>query len=344
MKTKLLFPLLLLVVVLLTTGFFAKEDYNRSHLSVGGPIVIRIAHVANETSPIHLQVLKLKELLEERSDGRFQVQIYPNAQLGGDRQAIESVGLGTLTATFPGTASLAGFEQRFMVGDLPFLFTSREAAYAAFDNELGAALNQMLEPLNLVNMGYSETGFRNITNSKHPITSPEDLKGIKIRTMENPIHMASFRQWGANPTPMSFSELFTALQQKTIDAEENPLQIIASSRFYEVQHYLTLSEHFFASGSLLFNGTFVNNLPEDLREILEDCARESTLYGRQVVADMEAGFLEELKANGMEVVELTAEQKQVFADAAQPVYEEFEPLLGRELIQMAQKYNGRESL
>lgn len=344
MKTKMLFPSLLLIVVLLTTGIFVKEDYTRSHPSVGGPIVIRLAHVANETSPIHLQALKLKELMEERSDGRFEVQIFPNAQLGGDRQATESAGLGILTASFPGTAILAGFEPKFMVGDLPFIFESRDAAYSAFDNELGQALNELLIPLNMVNMGYSETGFRHITNSKHPVITPDDLKGIKIRTMENSIHMASFEAWGANPTPMSFSELFTALQQKTIDAEENPLQIIASSRFYEVQDYLTLSGHFFASGSLLFNKTFVDNLPEDLRDILEECTRESTVYGRSIVASMEKDFLEELIANGMQVVELTPEQKSAFVEAAQPVYKEFEPLLGKELIEMAQKYNGRDSV
>ena len=187
-----------------------------------------------------------------------------------------------------------------------------------------------------------EIKFRHISNSKHPITTPEDLEGIKIRTMENPIHMDSFREWGASPTPMAFSELFTGLQQGTIDAQENPLQIISSSRFYEVQDYLTISGHFFATGSLLFNKDFVDKLPDDLREILYDCARESTIYGRELVAEMEADYLEELKANGMEVNVLTDEQKQLFIDKSKQVYEKYEDVLGKDLIEKARKYNGEQ--
>ncbi len=342
MTVKVKFVMALAIVGLLTVGIFAKENYNEKKFANQETFTIRLAHVSNETSPIHLQSLKLKELLEAESDGRFKVEIYPNGQLGGDRQATESVSLGTVTASLPGTAILSGFEPKFMVGDLPFLFTSREAAYKAYDNELGEELNKLLDPLNLVNLGYSETGFRHISNSKHPITTPEDLEGIKIRTMENPIHMDSFREWGASPTPMAFSELFTGLQQGTIDAQENPLQIISSSRFYEVQDYLTISGHFFATGSLLFNKDFVDKLPDDLREILYDCARESTIYGRELVAEMEADYLEELKANGMEVNVLTDEQKQLFIDKSKQVYEKYEDVLGKDLIEKARKYNGEQ--
>lgn len=342
MTVKLKFVMTLAIVGLLTVGIFAKESYNEKKFANQETFTIRLAHVANETSPIHLQSLKLKELLESESDGRFKVEIYPNGQLGGDRQATESVSLGTITASLPGTAVLSGFEPKFMVGDLPFLFTSREAAYKAYDNELGEELNRLLEPLNMINMGYSETGFRHISNSKHPITTPDDLEGIKIRTMENPIHMDSFKEWGASPTPMAFSELFTGLQQKTVDAQENPLQIISSSRFYEVQDYLTISGHFFATGSLLFNKEFVEKLPADLKDILYDCARESTVYGRKLVAEMEADYLEELKNNGMAVNVLTEEQKQVFISKAKPVYEKYEDILGKDLIDKAKKYNGEQ--
>ena len=182
MTVKVKFVMALVIVGLLTVGIFAKENYNEKKFANQETFTIRLAHVSNETSPIHLQSLKLKELLEAESDGRFKVEIYPNGQLGGDRQATESVSLGTVTASLPGTAILSGFEPKFMVGDLPFLFTSREAAYKAYDNELGEELNKLLDPLNLVNLGYSETGFRHISNSKHPITTPEDLEGIKIRT------------------------------------------------------------------------------------------------------------------------------------------------------------------
>lgn len=339
MKKSNLFPILVLVIVLLTSGIFYKEYYNKTHPTSSGPIVIRLSHVANETSPIHLSCVYFEEILEERSNGQFDVQVYPNSQLGGDRQAVEAVSIGSITATFPGTAVLAGFEPKFMVGDLPFIFKTRESAYQALDNELGTELNKLLEKHNLVNLGFGETGYRHITNNVRPITSPEDLKGISIRTMENPIHMASFRAWGANPTPISFSELFTALQQNTIDAQENPLQIISSSRFYEVQKYLSLTGHFFASGSVLINKEFMDNLPEDLRDLVYECGRDMVEYERKLTQEMESQFLEELKANGMEVNELTPEQKDKFIQMAQPVYEQYKDMLGEDLIKLAMKYN-----
>ncbi|MDU5082240.1 DctP family TRAP transporter solute-binding subunit [uncultured Tissierella sp.] len=339
MNKKYVFPCLLLAIAIMTGGIFYKENHNRKNPSSTGPIVIRLVHVTNEVSPIHLSSVYFKEILEERSGGKFEVQVFPNSQLGGDRQAVEAVSIGSLNATFPGTAVLAGFEPKFMVGDLPFIFKTREAAYEAFDNELGVELNKLLEPLDLVNLGYGETGYRHITNNKKPITSPDDLKGTQIRTMENQIHMASFSQWGANPTPISFSELFTALQQNTIDAQENPLQIISSSRFYEVQDYLSLTGHFFASGSLLFNKEFVDNLPEDLNKLLNECAKEMIAYERELTQKMEKEYLDELRNAGMKINELTPEQKDLFIEAAQPVYEQFEEMLGESLIELAKRYN-----
>lgn len=339
MKTNNKFLSLLLVVIVLTAGIFYKEDYNRKNPDASGPIVIRISHVASEKTAAHLAYLDFKKELEEKSNGRFEVQIFPNGVLGGDRQNVEAVSIGSITATTPGSAILAGFEPRFMVSDLPFLFNDREAAYKAFDNELGDALNKTLERHNLVNFGFTETGFRHITNNENPIYSPEDLKGMKIRTMENPMHMASFKAWGANPTPMSFSELFTSLQQGTVDGQENPIQIIYSSRLFEAQKYLSLTGHFFASGSILYNKTFVDNLPEDLREILTECNENFKENNRKLIIEMEDGYLKELEAAGMEINELTPEQKKVFSDAAKPVYDDFRKKYGDELINFATKYN-----
>lgn len=339
MKKNYIFPSLLLVIVILTAGIFIKEYYNTKNPISSGPIVIRMSHVANETSPIHLSSKYFEEILEERSNGQFDVQIYPNAQLGGDRQAVESVSLNIINASFPPTAIFAGFEPNFMVTDLPFVFTTRESAYQALDNELGGELNKLLEPHNIVNLGFGETGYRHITNSAKPIRTPEDLKGLSIRTMENPIHIASFREWGANPTPINFSELFTALQQGTVDAQENPLQITSSSRFHEVQDYLSLTGHFYSSGSIIFNSDFVNGLPEDLRSLLVKCVDEMKDYERELTIEMEEQFLAELEAGGMEINELTPEEKQLFVEAALPVYEAYEDILGKELIDLATMYN-----
>lgn len=339
MKTKISFLILILIVALMSTGIFYKETFNRENPDSSGPIVIRISHVASEDTAAHLAYIDFEKELEEMSNGRFDVQVFPNGVLGGDRQNVEAVSIGSLTATTPGSAVLAGFEPRFMVADLPFIFTSRESAYKAFDNELGDALNNTLEKHNLMNYGFTETGFRYITNNEKPIYKPDDLKGLKIRTMENPMHMQSFREWGANPTPISFSELFTALQQGTVDGQENPAQIIYSSRFFEAQKYMSLTGHFFASGSILFNKTFVENLPEDLREMLEICAENFKVKNRNLIISMEADFIKKIEEAGMEVNELTAEQKQVFADIAKPVYDTFRQQYGDELINYATKYN-----
>lgn len=178
------------------------------------PVKMKVAYVVPETQSTHIAAEKyFKPYVEKHSKGQIIVELYPNGQLGGDRQAIEAVGLGTVQMTIPAVAVLSGFEPRFQVFDLPFLFNSKKEVYKALDGPLGSKLNAMLPPLGLKNLAYAENGFRMITNNRGPITKPADLAGLKIRTMENPIHMATFKALGANPTPMSFGELYTALQR-----------------------------------------------------------------------------------------------------------------------------------
>lgn len=333
----------LLLIVMIVLGLMKVESYNLSNLS-NKKVVVRIAHVAAEDTSIHLTCVKFKELLEEESNGKFQVHVYPNAQLGGDRQNVESIMLGYLTGGFPGAAVLAGFEPRFMVIDLPFLFKSREAAFKSFDNELGDKLNGYLNNLGIHNLGFGETGYRYISSNNRPIQNPDDLKGLKIRTMENPIHIASFRAWGASPTPMSFSELFTALQQGAVEAQENPLQIMISSRFYEVQNTLSMTGHFFASGTLILGEKFMEGLNEEDRNLINKCGREAILYEREITVERESKYLEQAKENNMQVFELTAEDKDIFIKKAESVYEKFAKDYpdGRELIDLATKYDDTE--
>ena len=341
MKTKKVYMIILLVVAATVAGLFYKEDYNRNNPETLGPIVLRVAHTVNEETVLHKGLAYFEKEVEEMSNGRLDVQIFSNGVLGGDRQSLEAVSIGSLTATAPPSGILASFEPTFMVADLPFVFASRESAYKALDNELGKVLSKSLERINIECMSFTETGFRYITNNKNPIYTPEDLKGLKIRTMENPMHMESFRLWGANPTPMNFSELFTALQQGTVDGQENPAQVIWSSRFYEVQKYLSLTGHFFSSGSLAFNKTFFDNLPDDLREIIVTCAEDYKHYSRNLIIEMEDEYINVLQGYGMEVNTLTPEQKQVFAESAAPVYDTFRKTYenGDELIRLATMYN-----
>ncbi|SFG12525.1 tripartite ATP-independent transporter solute receptor, DctP family [Desulfotomaculum arcticum] len=301
---------------------------------------IKLAYVVPETQSTHIAAKEVfKKYVEEKSNGRIKVELHPNGELGGDRQAIEAVQLGTIQMTIPAAAVLSGFEPKFQVFDLPYLFKSKEAAYKALDGELGKKLSDLLIPLGLRNLAYGENGFRNITNNKGPINSPADLKGVKIRTMENPVHMATFKALGANPTPISFGELYTALQQGTVDAEENPIPLVYTSKFYEVQKYYTLDGHVYAATAVLINNDFFNSLPEDLQQIIVEGAEKYKDEQRKLSSQQDTEMLRALKDKGMQINELTPEQKQEFIDATLPVYDQFKDVLGEDLINLAKQAN-----
>ncbi|MDR1874942.1 MAG: TRAP transporter substrate-binding protein [Synergistaceae bacterium] len=299
---------------------------------------IRVGSIVSDTHP-DMVVMKstFVPYVEEKSGGRIRVELHPNGELGGDRELTESVQMGTLQIALPATSVLAGFDRRFQVLDLPFLFTTREAAFEALDGELGAKLNALLPAKGFGCLGYIENGFRHITNSKKPITHPDDLKGVKLRTMENAMHIAFFRRLGANPTPMSFGELYTALQQGTVDGQENPFTLIYESKFYEVQKYVSATGHVFSVVMLLSNKKFMDSLPEDLRKVVEDAAAAFVKEHRRVMPGSEEENMKILGESGMTLNELTAEQKKPFVEATASVYQEFEADLTKEIMELAKK-------
>jgi len=304
------------------------------------PIKMKVAYVVPEAQSTHIAAVQFfKPYVEKHSKGQIIVELYPNGQLGGDRQAIEAVSLGTIHMTIPAVAVLSGFEPRFQVFDLPFLFNDKKEVYKALDGPLGNKLNALLPPLGLRNLAYAENGFRMITNNRGPIKKPSDLAGLKIRTMENPIHMATFRALGANPTPMSFGELYTALQQKTVDAQENPIPLIYTSKFYEVQKYCSLSRHVYAATALLVNDKWFNSLPKDLQKVLQDAAIIYRTEQRKLSDKQDSEMLEALKKNGMKVNDITPADKKAFVSATAGVYSEFAKTVkgGQELIDLARK-------
>lgn len=295
--------------------------------------LIRVAHVLPEEHATHITLEEVfKKEVEEKSGGRIKVELYPNGQLGGDRQTIEALNLGTLEMCVPGGTVLSGFVEDFMVLDLPFLFKTKEDAFKVFDGKVGDSLNAKLEEIGIVNLGYGENGYRHVTNNSKPIMTPADLSGVKIRTMENPIHMASFKAFGANPTPISFNELFTALQQKTVDAQENPVAIIYTAKLYEVQKYLSLTGHVYTNCPYLISKSFLDSVPEDLQKIVRDAATNTVVEQRKMTNQQEQELISKLKDNGMEINELTTEQKEEFVKAAESVYEDFISENGSELL------------
>ncbi|MDR1875939.1 MAG: TRAP transporter substrate-binding protein [Synergistaceae bacterium] len=281
---------------------------------------IRVGTTLAPSHPYNLGLEHFRDLVAEKTGGRIKVEVFHSSQLGNERDMVEGLQLGTLEMTLISTAPLSGFTSDFLVFDMPFIFSDVEVARACVDSDIGQNMLDGLSTQGIMGLCFFENGFRSITNSRKPILTPEDLNGIKIRTMENPIHMDSFRVMKADPTPMAFGELFTALQQKTIDGQENPLAIIDTSKFYEVQKYLSLTEHFYAPAPVLMSRLFYDSLSADLQAAIKECLLESRTYERQLLDEMNAHLISDLKTKGMEI---NTVDKEPFIKAVQPVYEQY---------------------
>lgn len=326
-----------LFLIIVTCMFFLV--FSVSAFAASPKYTIRVGVVVSEAHPDMIAMKNVfKPMIEEKSKGQIKVELYPNAQLGSDRELTEAVQMGTLTMAIPASAGLGGFDKRIQVLDLPYLFTSREAAFEALDGELGQKLDEYLLKKNFWNLGYQENGMRHVTNNKQPITKPADLQGVKIRTMENPMHIAYFKELGANPTPLSWGELYTALQQGVVDAQENAYALIFDGKLNEVQKYASETGHFFSVTLLIANKQFIEKLPEDLRKVVIDAGRECALEQRRIIAKMEKEYKKDLIANGMLVNELSAADKKPFVEATEKVYKQAEKSLGKEIMDLAKRY------
>jgi tripartite ATP-independent transporter DctP family solute receptor len=290
---------------------------------------IRIAYTLSPESHYHKGLEKFKELVAEKSNGQIDVQLFHSAQLGSERDAVEGVSMGTLEATLSSTGPLANFSKKFMLFDLPFIIQDRATAFEALDGKLGVDMLGSLEEKGIKGFGFWENGFRMLTNSKQPVNSPEDVKGLKIRLMENPVHMETFKVLGAQPVPMPFGDLFTALQQKTVDGQENPLVIIDTSKFYEVQNNLAITGHFYSPAVFMMNKEFFNGLSPELQNAIIESENEARAWQREYCVNLENELVETLKSKGMEI---TYPDKKAFQEATKPVYDKFKDEIGEDLI------------
>ena len=300
--------------------------------------VLKISCGLAEGTPMVVGSQAFEEKLEELTDGRFDVQVYPNAELGDDTRVTEAVSMGTLEMCATTSSIFAGICPAVGLFDLPFLFTSTEGADEICDGEIGQAINQTIEENSGVHiLCYYENGFRCITNSKHEIKTPEDLKGLKIRTPESDVFLATFEELGANPTPMAFSEVFTALQQGTIDGQENPLNTIYLNKFNEVQDYCTRTGHIYGVHVLIVNKDIYNNLSDEDKAAFDEAAAYASEVNRNLSRELDEDYCQKLKDAGMTVTELSSEEKAVWQEACQPVYEQFKGTIGEDLITKAQE-------
>ncbi|WP_249661105.1 TRAP transporter substrate-binding protein [Variovorax sp. PCZ-1] len=265
--------------------------------------------------------------VEKRTAGRYKIQTFYSGALGGERESIESVQLGTQELTFTSTGPVPNFVPDARILDIPFLFRDKAHARAVLDGAIGQEMLAKFEPKGFKALAWGENGVRHMTNSKRTVTSPDDLKGLKMRTMENPVHVAAYKGFGIVTTPMAFPEVFTALQQGTVDGQENPLSVIMAAKFDQVQKHLSLTGHVYSPAIFLMSkGAFDKLSAADKTAFLE-AAKEGAKVGRARVDEDDAKGVTELRSKGMTVVENVDKSK--FIAALTPVNAEFEKQFGK---------------
>ncbi len=321
---------LVLMLSLLATGCSGGGEGGDKAGGTPEPIVLKAGHAVAEAHPYHLGLEKFKQIVEEKTAGAVKIDIYANGTLGSERDMIEGLQLGTLDLVVTSTGPVINFVPEMGVVDLPFIFSSREHAYKVLDGEIGQGLLQKFNDIGIVGLAFWENGFRHLTNSKRPVNSVKDIKGLKIRTMENEVHQAAFKELGADPTPMAWGEVYTALQQGTIDGQENPVPIIYNMKIYEVQKYLALTGHFYSPALLLAGKKCFDKLTPKQQEIFKSAAVEAAKYEREQIKLQEDEQLSKLEELGMVI---TRPDKNALREATKAVYDKYQDVFGQETIQ-----------
>lgn len=307
---------------------------------LGEPITVSIGNVCGETETINVACYAFQEwMATEHPEANITIEIYPNAVLGGDEAMLESVALGTLGMDIPSTASMTVYSEQFSALALPYLFSSFDEAFAAADGEVGEFLDKQLEGTGMISVGYNVNGARNMTNNVRPITSVADMKGIKFRVLSSPIYVDMFTAWGANPTPMSYNEIYTGLQQGTVEGQDNAVCLDVASKFYEVQKYLSITEHVFDLAINIMNEDLYNSMTDAQRAVFDEGVRTYLVdYQRQLALDEEAGAIATMEENGVEVNYLSDEAKAEFRAAVDDLYTQYHEQLGDEVFDLIAKY------
>ncbi|WP_395457885.1 TRAP transporter substrate-binding protein (plasmid) [Azospirillum melinis] len=285
--------------------------------------IIRFGYGLSESSNQGRAVKYFAEELSKRSGGKLKVKGFGDASLGSDIQMQNALIGGAQEMMVGSTATLVGIVKDFGVYDLPFLFNNEKEADAVLDGPFGEKLLKSLNDKGLVGLVYWENGFRNLTNSKRPITKLEDMGGIKLRVMQNPVYIDMFNRFGANAVPLAFSELFTAMETGTVDGQENPVTTIQSSKFYEVQKYLTISRHVYSPWIMLASKRWYDGLSADERKILSEAAAASRDFERKDSREASAQSMAYLKEKGMQINELSPAELERMREMVKPAFDKY---------------------
>lgn len=348
MKRMLSLSLALVLALTLTSCGSGDSKQNSgtssSSGSSGTPVTIKLATIGPEEGTVMAEAEHvLMDYIETASNGAIQVEYYPNAVLGGDLDLAEGLSNGSIQMATLGTSVLTTYSDKMGILDMPFLFTSSDAALKALnEGDLG---NILKDALSGTGVCFSENnwcfgGFRGLSNSVRPVASPADLNGLKIRVMESPIFIDSFTLLGANPTPLSFSELFTALQNKTVDGQDNDPSLTYTSKFYEVQGYYTDLEHILTVSNMFMSEDWYHSLSDEHKQIVDEACRQFAQYSTEKGLAAYEENLQLLADEGVTVTRLTDDQRKAFKDTIISMYDSYIQSLGQEIFDAAQAYNG----
>lgn len=305
-------------------------------VSATAQTTLKLGYALSTTSHYGVGAAIFMKEIDKRSNGRIKVQEYPSSALGGEREMIEGAQLGTLDLVITSTGPMGNFVPETLITDVPFLFRDYDHARRVLDGPIGQEILKKCDAKGLVCLAWGENGFRHVTNNKRPIAAPDDLKGLKLRTMENPVHMMAFRTLGAAPTPMAFPEVIPALQQGTIDGQENPMPVILTAKLNQVQKHLSLTGHVYSPALFIVSKAAWSKLSKEDQAIVLEAAKLGAAANRQkVLADEQVG-VDQMKAAGMQVV--TVVDKAKFQAALGPAYADYAKKFGQANLERIRNY------
>ena len=293
---------------------------------------IRATTSAPKDSPLGVALVKMQQCVAQKSGGKLKIQTFSDGSLGSDVPTIQQLRTGTLDMVVTATSFMSTMGPSAAVFDLPFLFANEKEADAALDGKAGELLGQRLNGVGLVQLAYWENGFRNMTNSKRPITRMEDLAGLKMRALQNPIVVETFKAMGGFAVPMPFTEVYSALETKTVDGQENPVPLIESAKLYEVQKYLSMTRHMYNPGLVVYSKQLFDKLAPVEQAALRDCAHGGREEQRRLNRQQAEEGIGRLKAKGMVINELSAAELARMREVAKPIHEKAIPTIGADMM------------
>lgn len=316
--------IMVIILVLSVIGFVQSKE-----------VVFKLGHVLPAEHSWGICSLGFAEEVTKKTEGRVTIEVYHNAQLGDEKEMVEGLQLGTLQMGLIGGDAFQGLEPKMGIQELPYAWEDHFHAYRAFDGELGDKLLDLLAKKGIIGLSWWENGFRNITNNKRPINTPEDLNGLKLRVTPSKMRLDTFNALEALPVPMPFSELYSALQQGVVDGQENPLAIIYSNHFYEVQKYLSMTGHIWGNALLVISEKDWNKVSTEDKVIIKETAKKWANEQRKMIQDAEDDLKSKLAEKGIIINEV---DKAPFIAKVQPVWKEYEEIFGKDFIQLIDKY------